>query len=205
MGNDLSTTSNKFGLLAGLLGNTSTTTCGLAGKRTVAIHCRGGWTWNNLFVFDGPLEPEDRYDGMKIAFGADGEIFKPYREGPGMSHEKLDGPAYNKLLLAVQSRRHSWEAHKDKSRVTNDAVRYGRAAPIWTWAVKQKFGLIVSGIYAVPSLFALPIVFVVKALIGDFLPAVIYLIIFAILKVYVHILLQVDRYVYYIQIAKDAM
>ncbi|MCJ1401566.1 hypothetical protein MMC11_004782 [Xylographa trunciseda] len=204
MGNDLSTLNNKFGLLAGLLGNISATTCGLSAKRTVAMHCRGGWTWNNLFVIDGPLEPEDRYEGMKVAFGAETEILKPYREGPGLSHDGLDAAAYNKLMVTAQNRGRSWDAYKDKSRVTNDAVRYHRPNPIWGWAVQQKYGLLVAGLYALPALGALPLLFAIKAWYGDARPMMVYLVLFAIVKVYTQLVLYTDRHVCYIQIAEEA-
>lgn len=206
MGNDLSSVGNKFGLLAGLIGNVSTTTCGLSGKRTVAIHCRGGWSWNNLFVFDGPLEPADRYDGMKLAFGEGTEILKPYREGPLISHEILDVAGYNRLLVAVQNRQRSWDAHRNewKSRVTNDSVEYHRQGPIWDWAVRQKYGLIKSGAYALPSLLPLPILFAIKSWKEDAGPMFLYLAIFVIFKLYVHLVLHINRHVAYIKISKES-
>jgi hypothetical protein len=86
-GSPLASINLTLGLFASLLGNMSAVTYGRDSKHTVAIQCRGGSSLGDLFVFDGPLAPSDRYEGRKLAFGADVEILKTDRQGAATHQE----------------------------------------------------------------------------------------------------------------------
>ena len=88
-GSSLASINVTLGLFASFLGNMSAVTYGRHSKRTVAIQCHGGSSLGDLFAFDGRLEPSDRYEGRKLAFGADVEILKANRQG-ATTHQELD-------------------------------------------------------------------------------------------------------------------
>ena len=93
----------NLGLFATLLANMSVVAYGVNAKRTVAIQCRCGRSLSRLYVFDGSFEPEDRYEGMKIAFGAEHEILKPQRQAARVP-QTMDAAAYKSLLVSTEKR-----------------------------------------------------------------------------------------------------
>lgn len=201
MGNT-SSINQSLGLFASILGNISVATCGVAAKRTVAIQCRGGRSHGFFFVFDGPIEPGDRYDGMKQAFGDDVEIFKPNRQGD-LSHEVLNNAAYNKLLAGVQKRYWARNREVRDGQVANDALRYHRKRPIWNWATEQKYGHRLSILYGTFEFVPLLIFTIVKICMKvNLIPEFIYGVLFLLVKLYCKMLLDVHRDVCYIKVAK---
>ena len=202
-GSTLASINVALGLFALLLGNMSAVTYGRDSKRTVAIQCRVGLSPGDLFVFDGPFEPSDRYEGRKLAFGTETEILKATRHG-APTYQRLDAAGYNNLLLSARKR---FDAQKEilvNGKAANDYIRNDRQLPIWNWALNDKYKKVVSFLYGLLALAPLSLM-TLKRIVNkqDVWTEFVYLIIFALCKAYCMMLLCVEREICYIRIGKD--
>jgi hypothetical protein len=151
------------------------------------------------------MEPSDRYDGMRLAFGENTEIFKPYRPGD-LTPEVLDAAALNKLLISVE-KRFSARDNKDNTQlqelVSNDRLRYHRKKRLWNRAIEQKYGKLRSWLYGLVALLPPLVLSIVKTWKHEkIIPEVLWGGVFLVLKWYSRRLLNIHREICYIKVAR---
>jgi hypothetical protein len=84
-----------------LLGKIAAVKVGVDARRTIAIQCISGRNFDKFLFFNGTIELDDRYAGMKCAFGPDKEFLTPERIGLAMQPRRLRRADYENLVLGA--------------------------------------------------------------------------------------------------------
>ena len=125
-----------IGVLAAVVGAMSILTLGLDAHITVAIQCLGGRSWGKYCVFNGPLELESRYKGMKTAFGGDQEVYIPKWLAGELALPPLSTADYDKLVAACDAK---FRKRVGESMKVNNFLGIHIILPVWRWSF-TKYG-----------------------------------------------------------------
>jgi hypothetical protein len=187
--------------VAALLSNTATLTVGVNAKCTVAIQCICGLSLGNFFVFKGPVQLKDRYNGIKVALGANREIFTPVRVGVQMRYTPLSIGDYGRLLTAADQkyRERLTPGVRVNAWLTNQTM-----FPIWRWSFSSH-GLCATILCGSLALLLIPaLTFARWWLTGaSWMPELVYGALFILVSAYDAILLGMRREVCYIRVNEN--
>ena len=184
----------SFHAFIALAGNAASLTVGVDASCTVAMQCISGLSFGKFFVFNGPILLKDRYDGMKMAFGANREIFTPVRLGEEMGYTPLSIEDYDRLITAADL--------KQQKRIRlNIWLSNQILFPFWKWSF-FKYGLLTTLLYAILAFLPMPAIAVARWwwTRASWIPELAYGALFILVSVYGSMLLDVRRDVCYIRI-----
>ncbi len=190
--------------LTAIASNISSMTSGTDASTVVAVNCIGGRSFGQYLVYIATFDFGSRYQGMKLAFGEDTEIFKVIGDRPP---EQLTTDDYDKFIRTAlevhEARITTTSPQNDHSPTRNFFLREHSNFPVIRWG-RTKYPLIVALLYTFISLWSMfvlllfrfafdktPVIFEI-AYIGAFL----------VVSLYTNSLLFIRRSVCYVEISE---
>lgn len=127
---------------------------GVDPSHTVAIQCRIGRSIGKFFILHGPWQLQDRYEGMRIAFGEQQELYRAALVGGIVVVPPLNNDQFDALVESARTK----QEHTAQGRSPNRSLHTGEQLPLWKWSFERYggtttviFGFLALGLFPMVS------------------------------------------------------
>lgn len=191
-------------LLTAIASNISSMTSGTDASTVVAINCIGGRSFGQYLVYIATFDFGSRYQGMKLAFGEDTEIFKVVGDRPPQQLTTDDYDKFVRTALEVHEARAATTSPQSSHCPTrNFFLREHSNFPVIRWG-RTKYPFIIALLYTFISLCSMSIALLLRFLLDKtpFVFEATYMGAFLIVSLYTNSLLLIRRSICYVDISK---